>query len=164
MSTYLHEYQSIIKNALRFNLFLLTKLPAAFIAGIKCKEYDEVKAVTSIKYKWINKNPFNSMYFASMSMAAELSTGILCFGAVYKKKPSVSLLLIKNEAVYFKKATGLIYFTCLDNEAVNDAVNRAHQTGESATVNCRSTATNADGTVVAEFNFTWSFKLRKKEI
>ncbi len=158
----MHEYQAIIKNPIKFKWFLLTRLPAAFIAGIKCKYFGEEKSVTSINYKWINKNPFNSMYFASLSMAAELSTGIICFGAVYKKNPSVSLLLVKNDAVYFKKAKGKIDFTCTDNDAVKFTVNKAIQTGESESVTCNSIATNEEGAVVAEFNFTWSFKTRKK--
>jgi hypothetical protein len=33
--------------------------------------------VVSVKHRWINQNPFNSMYFAVQAMAAELATGAL---------------------------------------------------------------------------------------
>jgi hypothetical protein len=32
--------------------------------------------VATVKHRWINQNPFNSMYFAVQAMAAELSTGL----------------------------------------------------------------------------------------
>ena len=36
------------------------------------------EATVLMKYKWLNTNPFRSVYFACLQMAAEFSTGIIC--------------------------------------------------------------------------------------
>ena len=61
----------------KINVFLLFKLPSAFICGVRAKQLEATKCVVSVKHRWINQNPFNSMYFAVQAMAAELSTGAL---------------------------------------------------------------------------------------
>ena len=61
----------------KLNAFLLFKLPSAFFCGVRTKEINESNCVVSVKHRWINQNPFKSMYFAVQAMAAELSTGAL---------------------------------------------------------------------------------------
>ena len=75
-------------------------------------------AVVSVKQKWFNKNPFRSIYFAILSMAAEMSTGVLCMGNIYKRKPAVSMLVVEQRGVFHKKATGKILFTCTDGNKI----------------------------------------------
>lgn len=43
-------------------------------------------------------------------MAAEMSTGILALAHIHKRQPSVSMLVIKMEAHYHKKAVGPTLF------------------------------------------------------
>jgi hypothetical protein len=74
------------------------------------KEINEEKCIASVPYKWLTQNPFRSTYFASLAMAAEMSTGTIALSNVYKRKPSISMLVTKMEANYFKKATGTIFF------------------------------------------------------
>ena len=143
---------------------MLTKLPSAWFAGLKVVKLTDEEAVVSVQYKWFNKNPFNSIYVAVLSMPSEVSTGILCMGALYKRNPAVSMLVVKNEGHYYKKAIGKILFTCKDGKAINEAVEQAMVTGEGTTVNCHSVGTNEQNEVVAEFYFTWSFKARKSVI
>ena len=57
--------------------FLMFKLPSAYLCGVRLQEIDASKSIVTVKYKWINQNPFNSMYFAVQSMAAELTTGAI---------------------------------------------------------------------------------------
>src|SRR4051812_4107385 len=78
-----------------FRMFLLAKLPAAFFAGLRLKSINLVKSVISVRYNWFNKNPFGSLYFAVLSMAAEASTGILCIEAIRRKNRKVSMLITK---------------------------------------------------------------------
>ena len=140
---------------------MLTRLPSAWFAGVQVEELTEQKATISVRQKWFNKNPFRSIYVAVLSMPAEISTGILCMGALYKRKPSVSMLAVGMEASFIKKATGKISFTCNDGKQVNEAVERAIDTGEAVTVRCGTTGTNELNETVADFYFTWSFKARK---
>jgi hypothetical protein len=141
---------------------MLSSLPAAFFAGLKIEILDEQKAIISVRQKWFNKNPFHSIYFAVLSMAAEVSTGVLCMAAVYKRKPSVSMLVVKTESSFYKKATGKISFVCEDGDAINKTVEDAITSGEGKTIICKSISKNETGETVAAFYFTWSFKSKAK--
>lgn len=158
------EFINRLANPLKFKIFMLTQLPSAWFAGLKIEKLTEQEAVISVRYKWFNKNPFRSIYVAVLSMPSEVSTGILCMGALYKRTPAVSMLVVKNEGAYYKKAVGKIMFSCKDGNKINEAVEQAIATGESVTVDCKTTGTNDQNEVVAEFNFTWSFKARRKDV
>lgn len=134
----------------------------AFIAGIRVREMTDEKTVVTIPYKWLTKNPFRSMYFACLSMAAELSTGVTCRAAVYKRDPSVTTLVLGIEGEFTKKAIGLLTFTCSEGHLINDAVQRSIDTDEAQTVKVKSVGTDQEGDEVGTFYFTWSFKQRSK--
>lgn len=158
MNPHLSSFQEQMKNPIRNNFFLLMKLPMAFLAGLKITEITEEKCVVQVKYKWLNTNPFKSMYFAVLSMAAELSTGSLSMGSLYKRNPAVSMLVIKSEGNYFKKAVGKISFTCTMGNEINQAVEQAIATSTSQTIRVQTIGKNEQSEVVAEYFFTWSFK------
>jgi hypothetical protein len=160
MNTHFHSFKNFITNPIKYRLFLITKLPMGFISGLKIVELNEAKASVSVRFKWVNQNPFQSIYFAVLSMAAELSTGILAVGQVYKRNPAVSMLVVKVEADFLKKAVGKIVFTSLDGDKVAAAVEQAVATGEGVTVQCSSVGVNEDNEEVARFIFTWSFKAK----
>ena len=142
-------------------MYLLSKLPVAFFCGLKLEQVNEHMASISVKYAWFNRNPFRSMYFAVLSMAGEVSTGILAMGHLYKRKPSVSMLLVKTEGEFFKKAIGKIVFTCENGAELEDGIDEAMQTGEPSSCACKTVGVNQNGEVVASFVFTWSFKRRQ---
>ncbi|HEY6503416.1 MAG TPA: DUF4442 domain-containing protein [Chitinophagaceae bacterium] len=150
----------LIKNPVKFRVFLLSKLPSAYFTGVRVREITEKKCMVSVPYKWFSKNPFRSTYFASLAMAAEMSTGALSMAHIYKRKPSVSMLLVKLEAEYYKKATGRTTFTCEDGELIQQAIEDSIATGEGRSVRARSTGINEQGETVAQFFITWSFKAR----
>lgn len=139
---------------------MLAQLPSGFFAGLRIVLFNEEQCVISIQQKWFNKNPFNSIYFAMLQMAAEVSTGIAGFSAVYKRKPAVSMLVIASEAKFYKKATGKILFTCNNVAAMHKIVETAISTGEAQTIVCHSTGTNKAGETIGDFYFTWSFKAK----
>lgn len=153
-------FQKIILHPLKFKYFLLQKLPSALIAGLRVRELSSMEAVISVKHKWLNQNPFRSMYFAVQSMAAEMSTGLLAFGQLYQRNPAVSMLVVGMEAKFHKKAVGHISFYCEDGLAIANAVEAAIQTGQGQTIQCYSIGKNDAGEMVSEFWFTWSFKAK----
>lgn len=122
---------------------------------------NEEKCITSVPYKWLTQNPFRSVYFASLAMAAEMSTGALALSNIYKGIPGVSMLLTKMEASYFKKASGTIYFTCEQGKEITIVINEAISSGEGKNIIMRSAGKNKNDEVVAEFLFTWSFKAKR---
>src|SRR5688500_14012695 len=97
---------SIIRNRLKYRLFLLKSLPAAWFSGLKIEAVDEQHCTVSVPFKWFTQNPFRSTYFACLSMAAEMSTGALAMANVYGRRPGVSMLIVGLEASFGKKATG----------------------------------------------------------
>lgn len=75
----------------------------AFLAGLKVIEIDSSKATVTVPYKCLNKNPFRSIYFAVLSMAAELATGILAMAAIKDYSVPVSMLVLEMKAGFQKK-------------------------------------------------------------
>lgn len=146
----------------KFGLFLLSSLPIGLLAGMRLRHIDEHKCVTSVPFKWLTKNPFQSIYFAVQSMAAELSTATPCLIAIQGHKPSVAFIIVDLKANFHKKGIGRVYFTCEDGAKAFDAVDKAIATGESQTATFKTVGKMKDGTVVSEFEFTWSFKQRSK--
>jgi hypothetical protein len=128
-----------------------------FLAGLKLTQLEPGYAAVQVKYKWLTQNPFGSMYFAVLSMAAEFSTGILCLANIYKSDPAISMLVVKMESHFYKKAVGVITFTCNDGD---DIVKTSKETGEGVTLVSKSTGVNQNGEVVAEFLITWSLKAK----
>ena len=155
------SFFDLIHSPIKARLFLLTRLPSAFFSGLNIPEADEHHCVVTVPYRWFTKNPFRSTYFACLSMAAEMSTGVLAMAGIYQRKPPVSMLVVHTEATYFKKATGLTRFVCSDGAAIKAAVGQAIATGDATTIKARSVGTNEAGDPIAEFFITWSFKVRQ---
>ena len=149
-----------INSPILFKFFLATKLPAAFFSGLRIKEFNENKCVVQIRYSWFSMNPFKSIYFAVEAMAAEMCSGMLAFSQAYKRSPKISMLVVKMEVAFIKKATGLIWFSCEDGKAIQETIHEAIKSGEGKTLICKSVGRNQQNEIVAEFNFTWSFKAK----
>jgi len=144
----------------KINLFLLYKLPSAFFCGVRVKEINETQCVVTVKHRWINQNPFNSLYFAVQAMAAELSTGALVMKHIKKSEKNISMLVANNKSNFSKKATGQIAFTCNDGHLINEAIHKTITTGEGQTFWMKSIGTNQKGEQVSEMDFEWSIKIK----
>ncbi|HVZ96359.1 MAG TPA: DUF4442 domain-containing protein [Chitinophagaceae bacterium] len=160
MTSYQASFFNLANSRTRWGLYLFAKLPAAYFSGVKVQEISEDRCVTSVGYKFLTKNPFKSIYFASLAMAAEMSTGLLAMSNMYKRDFRVSLLVIKMEASYFKKATGTILFTCEQGREFASVIEHAIQSGAPATFVAASIGKNEMNEAVAGFYFTWSFKVK----
>ena len=156
------EFRDLVSNRFKFGLYMLMNLPSAFFSGVRVREITPDKAVVSIPFKFFTKNPFKSVYFASQAMAAELSTGILALQHVYKRKPSVSMLVFDMDAHFSKKARSKITFSCEDGDKICTAVEETVKTGEGVTVEAKSTGRDKDGDIVSEFRFVWTFKQKNR--
>ncbi|MEM9648343.1 MAG: DUF4442 domain-containing protein [Bacteroidota bacterium] len=146
----------------KFNTFTFFKLPSAWWCGVRLTYIDEQKAVTSVKHKWFNQNPFKSMFWAVQGMAAELSTGAMVITQIKKSGKKISMLVANNNATFTKKATGRITFTCEDGHLINEAIQKTIATGEGQTFWMKSVGVNQDGVEVSTFNFEWTVKAKGK--
>lgn len=140
------------------NLFLMMKLPAAFICGVRVKTLSREVCETTVRHRWINQNPFRSMYFAVQAMAAELSTGALVLSQIKETGKNISMLVGSSKAIYSKKATGKITFTCADGNLVSETIFNAINSGEGQSVILKSIGKNEQGEIVSEMEFEWQIK------
>lgn len=145
----------------KLNKFLMLKLPSAWISGVRVKHIDTTQCEIRVKHRWINQNPFKSMYFAVQAMAAELSTGALVMDKIQNSDKKISMLVARNKSTFSKKATGLISFNCYDGEKADEAILQTVQTGEGQTFWMKSVGTNEDGVEVSVFEFEWTVKVKK---
>jgi hypothetical protein len=143
-----------------FGIFKLFKLPLAFFARIKISSLDSSHSCTTIKYSWITTNPFKSIYFAVLAMAAELSSGALAMLSIEGTNESIAMLVVESNGKYYKKATGRINFICNDGQAFQDIIKECVETNQPSTLKSHIIAQNESGEMVCEFYFTWSFKKR----
>jgi len=144
----------------KLNSFLIFKLPAAYFCGVRTKVLSDTTCVVSVKHRWINQNPFNSMFWAVQGMAAELTTGALMMSKIKDSGKNISMLVANNNASFTKKATGRITFSCDQGASIDDAIKNAIDTGEGQTVMLNSKGINKDGIQVSDFNFEWAIKVK----
>ncbi|MBA6154349.1 DUF4442 domain-containing protein [Gelidibacter maritimus] len=147
----------------KLNAFLSFKLPSAFFCGVRATYIDDEQCKVRVKHRWINQNPFNSMFWAVQGMAAELTTGALVMSKIKNSGQPISMLVASNNATFTKKATGRINFKCTDGYKVDEAIKNAITTGEGQTIWMNSVGTNEDGVEVSNFNFEWTLKVREKK-
>lgn len=144
----------------KINLFNIFKLPSVYLTGIRVKTLTDTICTATVTHRWINQNPFKSMFWAVQGMAAELTTGALLIGKIRESDKNISMLVANNKSSFTKKATGKITFTCTDGALINDALDKAITTGEGQTFWMTSVGKNKEGIIVSTFNFEWSIKVK----
>jgi len=152
------NFLQIIRSPLRLKLFFLKHLPMALIAGLRVPNANDEQASVSVSLNYLTKNPFRSIYFACLAMAAELSTGILAMNAIEQTGHKFSVLVVELKAEFTKKAVGKITFQSNDGAAMISTVEGCLQNNEAGKVAATSIGKNEAGEVVAEFEIRWSFK------
>ena len=103
------------------------------------------------------------MYFAVQAMAAEFTTGALVMYRIKESGKDISMLVAQNKAVFTKKATGRIIFTCNQGNLIAEVIQKAIDTNEGQTVWLTSIGVNEKGEQVSEMQFEWTLKARSKK-
>jgi hypothetical protein len=144
----------------KINTFLLFKLPSAYFTGVRVKTISDNACETTVKHKWINQNPFKSMFWAVQGMAAELSTGALVMKAIKESNKNISMLVANNKASFCKKARGRITFNCNDGQFIKNAIETAISSGEGQTCWMKAEGRDSAGDLVSTFEFEWTIKVK----
>jgi Domain of unknown function (DUF4442) len=155
------QFFKLVQHPIKFRMFLFSKLPAAFFSGVRVVSIDSTTAKVKVPYKWLTQNPFKSTYFASLSMAAEMSSGVLALAYLHQRQPNVSMLVQALEATFTKKATDVTTFICNDGKALNTAITQAIQTNQPTAFKTTAIGYNKNGEEVAQFFVTWGFKAKQ---
>ena len=138
------------------------RLPLAWIGGVRVKEISDTSCIVNIRHRWINQNPFKSMFWAVQGMAAELTTGALVMMKIRESGHKISMLVANNNASFTKKATGRITFECNEGHLIDEAISKAIETGEGQIVSLHSKGINSEGIEVSSFNFEWTLKVKAR--
>ena len=144
----------------KVNSFMFFKLPLAYLGGVRVASIAETESIVNIKHRWINQNPYKSMFWAAQGMAAEMTTGVLVMSQIEKSNRNISMLVTHQEAKFTKKATGKIQFICKDGGLIKDAIQKSIDTGEGQAITLTSEGFNKDGVSVSKFQFEWSLKVK----
>ena len=147
----------------KINKFLLFKLPSAYFSGVRLKEITNEEATVTVKHRWINQNPFKSLYWATQGMASELATGVLVIQEIETSGKKISMLVRSQKGTFTKKATGRIRFVCKDGLKVKAAIETAIKTGEGQSLTLYAEGFDEVGESVSNFEYEWGIKLRKKK-
>ena len=150
-----------MKSPFQYNLYNFFKLPSVWWCGIRVKSVNEESCLVSVKHRWINQNPFKSMFWAVQGMAAELSTGLLLMNEIARTKKSFSMLVLNNKANFSKKATGRLSFSCDQGRQIKECLNKAISSGTPQTIWLNSSGLDSKGDTVSKFSFEWTLKLRR---
>ena len=143
----------------QINKWMLLKLPAAWLTGVRISSISDTKCEVKVRFKWINQNPYRSMFWAVQGMAAELTTGMLLTKSIQESNTNISMLLVGNKSNFYKKAVGKIKFICDQGETAKELINL---TKKNITHKAWFKAKGFDetGDIVSEFDFEWSCKKR----
>ncbi len=140
-----------------FKLWMWRRLPSVGFWGIKVVDIDDNKCIIRLPFSWFTQNPFNSIYFAALNGAAELSTGLLC-QYLLSDLGSFSMLVTGFKAEFYKKSTTPIFFTCDQGAELKYVLQNLKSKGDTTTLVMISEGHNVDGQKVAQMEITWSFK------
>ena len=143
----------------KINRWMLFKLPAAWLSGVRLSLINDSRCEVKVKFKWINQNPYRSMFWAVQGMAAELTTGMLLTKCIQDSNANISMLLVGNKSNFYKKAVGKITFTCEEGENAKKLINSTIQNITSKAW-FKVEGFDETGDLVSEFDFEWSCKKR----
>ncbi|EIJ40158.1 DUF4442 domain-containing protein [Galbibacter orientalis] len=144
----------------QLNKFSMVKLPSAWFCGVRVVAINDTSCTTTVKHRWINQNPFNSMFWAVQGMAAELATGAIVIGKIKEEQAKISMLVANNKANFSKKAKGRITFVCNDGHLIDEAIKNTLATGEGQTFWMQSVGKDEAGDIVSTFDFEWTVRVK----
>ena len=143
------------------NIFTFFNLPSAWWSGVRVEKITPVTCDVKVHLLWINKNPFNSMFWAVQGMAAELSTGVLIMQEAKDLDIKISMLVINNKANFTKKAKGKLVFSCRPNDLIKNTFQNLLETKNPQTLWLQSRGIDEKGDTVSTFDFEWTLLLKQ---
>ena len=145
----------------QISLFTLLRLPSVWLCGIRVTLLEQSFCEAKVKHRWINQNPFNSMFWAVQGMAAELTTGMLLMQEIQTSKRKVSMLVLNNKANFSKKAQGRITFSCNSADLITNAIKKLLETDKPQTLWLTSKGVDENNDLVSTFEFEWTLLIKK---
>lgn len=107
-----------------------------------------------------NKNHLNSMYFGTLSVGADVTSGFLAMIQIKQSKRNIQLAFKDFKADFLKRAEGDVYFSCHQGPAIKDLIQQAIDSGErqDMPVHVDAKVPSISDELVAKFVLTLSIK------
>tara|TARA_B110000037_G_scaffold153368_1_gene173028 strand:+ start:1147 stop:1608 length:462 start_codon:yes stop_codon:yes gene_type:complete len=144
----------------KLNFFTFFKLPMVWLAGIRVVVFERNYCEAKVKHRWINQNPFKSMFWAVQGMAAELTTGVLLMQEIQSSNQKISMLVVNNKANFSKKARGRITFSCAPENKITDAIEKLIKLKVPQTLWLTSKGLDENQNIVCTFKFEWTLLIK----
>ncbi len=138
--------------------YTLLKLPSAYLTGVRVRAIEGDSCLVNVRLKWLNQNPFRSMFWAVQGMAAELSTGVLLMKSLQDNNTKASMLVIESKSTFSKKAVGTIRFQCIQGKEITDVIKKAANGPQQLWLHAKGI--DEIGDEVSSFSFLWSVKIK----
>ena len=145
-----------LSNPWKLRLWMLTHLPMGLLSGMVIEHLDESGCRVVLKDRFWIRNPFGSVFWAVMGMAAELSTGALVYA--YLSGSGVKFILVGMEAKFFKKALGKSFYFCQTGSDVLRRFEQILNTEDTSVILLPVVATDQFDQILAEFTFRWQLR------
>lgn len=140
----------------KLRFWMMRHLPMGWLTGMYIRTLTPGHCEVVVPDRWWTRNPFGSLFWAVMGMAAELSTGMLLYA--WSQDAEVRFILTGVEARFFKKAKGKSYYFCDAGTLIPPVIEVVLQNDESGEVLLPVTARDAKGQHLADFIFRWQLK------
>ena len=140
----------------KMRMWMMSRLPMGLLSGMVIESLDENGCKVVLKDRFWIRNPFGSVFWAVMGMAAELSTGALVYAYVSGTNTKYILTGVRGE--FLKKVRGKSFYFCGSGQVVQQYLDSLNQPGETLTISLPVTAHDQAGQKVAEFEFYWQLK------
>jgi hypothetical protein len=153
-----------IKDTIFLRAFSFLKIPLLYMSGVKVQRVSREECVVMIPFKRLNKNHLGSMYFGALCIGADAAGGLIAAYRLRELKGAKGSLIFKDfQAKFLKRPEGDTTFSCMDGLAIDEAVQKARETGERVDIPVKVTARVPEkfgDEPVAEFVLTLSLKVK----
>ena len=141
------------------NKFLFFKLPSAFWCGVRVKSIEANRCVVTVKHRWMNQNPFNSMYFGALAIGADIAAGIHTFYYAEKSNQKISFSFKDMKADFLKRAESDITFVSHGGNIIQSMLTDSKISGVRQNNHVMVLAYDDNQEIVAEFLMGVSLKV-----
>jgi hypothetical protein len=156
MSEFDPKLAASLRQKWKLRWWMMRRLPMGMLSGMHIISLDEESCTVELKDRWWIRNPFGSVFWAVMSMAAELSTGALVLA--YTQPVGIQFILVGFEAKFLKKAKGKSFYFCHAGKEVARSISNITNTTAPCVITLPVRAQDESGQVLAEFECYWQLR------
>ena len=151
------------KTNLFIKYFGFFKVPLIFYCRPKIIDISEESVTLKLPFIRRNKNHVGSMYLGSLTVGADLTSGILALGVINNSKVKIAPLFKDFKANFLKRAEGDVHFVCNEGEKIRSMIQETAESKQRVNKTIGVTAyvpKKLGDEPVAEFSLTLSIKAK----